>query len=56
MQQDQGKYRTIKIHNFTHPKLKMVAGATGESIIDFIERMVEAEAKRLNIFKKARGK
>ena len=40
------EYQTIKILASTHPRLKILAAQTGESIIELIDRLVREEDAR----------
>lgn len=40
--------RTIKIYEKTHPKLKIRAATTGETMMDLIERLIQQEIKTMN--------
>jgi predicted HicB family RNase H-like nuclease len=41
------KYTTIRIKAETHPKLRLLAALTGESMIDLIDRLIQEETKRI---------
>jgi len=49
---------TIKIKSSSHWKLKQVVAVSRESIVDFVERMVEEEARKVGvkfIYREKRG-
>lgn len=39
--------RTIKIYEKTHPKLRLLAAMTGETMMDLVDRLIQEEKNRI---------